>query len=331
MTVLRPTRRRSAVVALSALLVLTACGGGSADTAGPASGSASGSASGPAQTTTVSTNLGDREVPADPVRVAALDNTSFQTLLDLGITPVAVPKGLLPRSGFEAWADDADIADAGNHREPVLEAISEAEPDLIIGGYRFQDYQGDLEKIATTIDIAPADDSEGGYVEGLKAQTTTLGEIFGKQDEAARLVAEFERAEQEAAAQTSGESVFLAVASGGRIDNGASRIGRIIEPLQLTNVLAAEGDSIHHDSGLAPETIAQLNPDWMIVMDRDAGTGESDATPARQLIAAQEAWENTTFVTRDHVVHLPPTFYVTEGIQAYTEVYDQIASAFRAA
>ncbi|WP_432562213.1 siderophore ABC transporter substrate-binding protein [Kineococcus sp. SYSU DK003] len=313
---------RATVLAVSAALALSACSDGTADAAAEETA---------ATTTTVATNLGDVEIPAEPVRVAALDNTSFQTLLDLGITPVALPKTLLPRTGFEQWATDESIADAGSHREPVLEAVSEAEPDLIIGGYRFSDYQEDLEKIAPTIDIAPDSENPENYVESLKEQTTLIGEIFGKEAEAAELVADLEDSVAAAAAQTGGESVFLAVATGGRIDNGSERLGRLMSPLDLTNVLESQGDSIHSDSGLAPETIAQLNPDWMFVMDRDAGTGEAGATPAEQLVAAQEAWAATTFVTQDNIVYLPSTFYVTEGIQAYTEVYDEIASAFQAA
>ncbi|WP_432482461.1 siderophore ABC transporter substrate-binding protein [Kineococcus esterisolvens] len=285
-----------------------------------------------AATRTVETNDGPVEVPAEPLRVAALDNTSFATLKAFGITPVAVPKTLLPAEGYADWASDESIADAGSHREPVLEAISEAEPDLIIGGYRFAEQTAELSKIAPTIDVSPSAEAEGGFVESLKTQTTTLGEVFGREDEAAELVAALEQAQEAAAAQTNGESVFLAVASGGHIDNGSERLGRITEPLGLTNVLEAEGDSIHNDSGLAPETIAQLNPDWMIVLDRDAATGaDASASPAQQLVSEQEAWKDTTFITQDHVIYLPAMFYVTEGIQAYTDVYGQIADAFSAA
>ncbi|WP_432493252.1 siderophore ABC transporter substrate-binding protein [Kineococcus auxinigenes] len=284
-----------------------------------------------AGTRTVQTSDGPVEIPAEPVRVAALDNTSFATLKAFGITPVAVPKPLLPGEGYDDWASDESIADAGSHREPVLEAISEADPDLIIGGYRFAEQTEELAKIAPTIDISPSAEAEGGFVESLKAQTTTLGEIFGEQEQAAELVAALEQAQEDAAAATDGESVFLAVASGGHIDNGSERLEGITEPLGLTNVLEAEGDSIHNDSGLAPETIAQLNPDWMIVLDRDAATGTEGASPAQQLVSEQEAWKDTTFVTQDQVVYLPATFYVTEGIQAYTDVYGQIADAFSAA
>lgn len=283
---------------------------------------------------TIETNNGPMEVPVEPLRVAALDNTSFATLQAFGVEPIALPKPLLPREGFEDWAADDAIFDAGTHREPDLEAISEAAPDLIIGGYRFADFTDELEKIAPVVDVSPSDEAEGGFVESLKTQTTALGAIFNKTDEAAELIAALDAAIDAAAGATDGESVFLANVSGGKIDNGAGRIGRLLEPLTLRDVFASENldsESVHVDSGIAPETIAQANPDWMIVLDRDAAVGDGELTPAKQVIKAQEAFTNTTFVTKDQVIYLDSYFYVTEGIEAYTDAFESIASAFSAA
>ncbi|MGW4201174.1 siderophore ABC transporter substrate-binding protein [Streptomyces sp. NPDC004726] len=315
---------------LCAGLALSACGesGGGSD-----SGKGEGKSQG---NVTVATAKGDLEVPREPARVAALDNTSFATLKAFGIKPVAVPKGLLPKEGFEDWKNDSSIKDAGTHHEPKFEAINAGEPDLIIGGYRFTDHHDKLSKIAKTVDIAPSDEAQGGYVNSLKTQTETLGKIFGKEDEAKEIVAALEKAQGSATQATKGESVFLAVASAGKIDNGASRIGRLAEPLKLKNVLSAEGEdstSVHDDSGLAPETVAQLNPDWMIVMDRDAAVGGEGAESAasKKIVDGMEAWEKTTFRQKNQVIYLKSDFYVTEGAQAYTAAFDQVATAFNAA
>ncbi|WP_403024356.1 siderophore ABC transporter substrate-binding protein [Salinibacterium sp. GXW1014] len=318
--------RITSVVALSGVAVLAV-----GLLSGCASDSQAADDAAPAETITIETNTGAVEVPVNPERVAVLDNTAFQTLLSWGIEPVAVPKPLLPRNGFDAWSDDEEIFDAGSHREPDLEAVSEAEPDLIIGGLRFQDFTDELSSIATVIDIAPSDESTDGYVAGLRAQTEILGQIFDREDEAAELIAELDDAAAEAAELTDGETVFLANSSGGRIDNGAGRLSRILGEVDLVDAFAKEdldADSVHADSGLAPETVAAANPDWMIVMDRDAIAAEGEYTPAKQVVEAQEAWKSTTFMTDDQVIYLEPDFYVTEGIQAYTTVYQQIVAAF---
>ena len=311
---------RSLILFSAGALLLAGCGKG-ATTAGD-SGTGS-------DTITVRTNTGDVEVPADPQRVVVLDNTSFHTLKAFGVEPVAVPKPLLPRSGFEEWRADG-IRDAGSHREPDLEAINAADPDLIIGGKRFADYSDDLGRIAPVIDVAP-DVEEQDYMAALKKQTTTLGEIFGKKAEAEQINADLDEAVAAAKARTEGQSVFLANHNGGKIDNGAGRLAPMIQPLTLTDVFASTAsggsDSIHQDSGLSPETVAQANPDWIIVMDRDAVAAEPGATvtTARQTVESQTAWASVTAVTTGQIVYLDPDFYVSEGIQAYTDAYRQIA------
>lgn len=315
-----------AATLLVGAMLLTGCGA-SANESGSAPAATSSAAP---STVSIDSNLGTVEVPVNPVRVVALDNTSFETLRDWGITPVAVPKGLLPGTGFEDWIADESILDIGNHREPNLELVSEADPDLILGGYRFASVQEDLESIAQTIDIAGSDEAPGGYIASLKAQTTSLGEIFEKQDEAAALITTFDTAAADAAAATNGETVFLAVVNGGKIDNGAERIGRILEPLTLTDVFAGKEGDIHGDSGLAPETIAQANPDWMIVLDRDAGAKTEGAQPAKAIIDATEAFAETTFAKNGQIIYLDPQFYTREGIQAYTQTFDQVTAAFTA-
>ncbi|MGX2994004.1 ABC transporter substrate-binding protein [Streptomyces sp. JNUCC 64] len=284
---------------------------------------------------TVATAKGDLEVPREPARVAALDNTSFATLKAFGVKPVAVPKALLP-NGFEDWKNDSSIKDVGTHHEPKLEALNGAEPDLIIGGYRFTEHHDKLSKIAKTVDIAPSDEAEGGYVNALKTQTETLGKIFAKEKEAKEIVGALDKAQKSAVDATKGETVFLGVASGGKVDNGASRISRLSDPLNLKNVLSAEGEdstSVHNDSGLAPETIAKLNPDWLIVLDRDAAVGAegAEAVPAKKVVDGMEAWDKTTFRKQDQAIYLAPDFYLTEGVQAYTDAFDQVATAFNAA
>ncbi|MFI1826031.1 siderophore ABC transporter substrate-binding protein [Streptomyces sp. NPDC020412] len=325
---MRSARLRKSIVLTSAVLctglVLSACGESDKS-------SGSGKSQGDVK---VATAKGEVEVPLKPARVVALDNTSFGTLKALGVKPVSVPKQLLPKEGYDDWRNDSSIQDAGIHHEPKFEAINAAEPDLIIGGYRFAEHHDKLSKIAKTIDIAPSDEAKGGYVNSLKGQTETLGKIFGKEKEAKEIVAALDKAQQSATGATKGEKVFLGVASAGKVDNGASRISRLTQPLNLKNVLSAEGEkstSVHDNSGLAPETIAKLNPDWVILLDRDAAVGAKEGTtavPAKKVVESMEAWEKTTFRTKDQVIYLDNDFYLTEGIQAYTEAFGQVATAF---
>lgn len=279
------------------------------------------------ETVTIASNLGEVDVPVQPERIAVLDNTAMETLLAWDITPVAIPEQLVSPDRFATWVEDDGIADVGTHREPDFEALAESAPDLIIGGYRFAEYQDDLAAIAPTIDIAGSEEHEGGWVESLRAQTTTLGAIFDREDEAAAIVAELDAAVDAAATAAEGKTVFLGIVNGGKLDNGAERLSRMSGPIGMTDVFAGEAGDIHQDSGLAPETIAQADPEWAIVLDRDAAAGAADAQPAREVIEANPALAGTGFVQEGRIVYLEDDFYRTEGAQAYTRAFDQIAQS----
>src|SRR5690625_1840808 len=241
MRITSPRPMALVVAATASLLALGACSEAAGD-----------SDIGNADELVIDTKNGPVSVPRNPERVVVLDNTAMETVRDLGVDPVALPKPLLPREGFAEWVTDTDILDVGNHREPNLEIVSEAAPDLIIGGHRFEEFTSELESIAPVIDIAPDDTSEEGYVAGLRSQTLALGEIFDATDEAEALVAELDAAIDAAKAATAGETVFLAVASGNVIDDGAGRIGRISEPLNLIDACNSEdldAHAVHQDTG----------------------------------------------------------------------------------
>ena len=320
-------RRGSAVAAaiLAAGLTLTACSTTSDDDTNAASG----------EKITVTTNTGDVEVPTDPQRVVVLDNTAAETVKAFGVTPVAIPKQLFQTDQLKDWTGNGDIKDVGTHNEPKFDVIDDVEPDLIIGGYRFSKYNADLKKVADDagaafIDIAADDKADGGRVAAMIRQTETLGKIFNKQDEAKKIVDDFQAKLDAAKGAATGQSVFLSVVSGGKIDNGAKRISPLTAPLNIKDVFGGEGGDLHQNSGLTPEAIAQANPDWVFVMDRDAAVKPDNGEqpkPAKQVFAAQDAFKGTTFATKDQIVYLDPQFYLREGIQCYGDNYQAIADA----
>ncbi|NLG46490.1 ABC transporter substrate-binding protein [Gordonia sp. (in: high G+C Gram-positive bacteria)] len=321
-------RRGSAVAAavVAAGFALTACSTASEET----------SASG--ESITVTTNSGDVEVTTAPKRVVVLDNTAAETVKAFGITPVAVPKQLFATDQLKEWTDNDAVKDVGTHNEPKFDVIEDVEPDLIIGGYRFSKYNDDLKKVgdavgAPYIDIAASDDAADGRVAAMIRQTETLGEIFGKQEQAKQIVDDFQTKLNAAKGVAEGKSVFLAVVSGGKIDNGAKRLSPLVAPLNVKDVFGGEGGDLHQNSGLTPEAIAQANPEWVLAMDRDAAVKPENgqqATPAAQVFAAQEAFKGTTFADKNQIVHLDPQFYLREGIQCYGDNYQTIADAMGA-
>lgn len=330
-----PTRtsvRRVAAVLTAAPLALVLAACGQAADAGTEPDAATTAA---APTVTIEDNHGSVEVPVNPERVVALDNHVFETLASWDVPLVAAPKGIMGDGLWPAYTDDDAVLDVGTHREPNLESIVAAEPDLIIGGYRFSDSYDDIvaqNPDAVVIEIAPREDEEQS--DELVRQVEILGEIFDREDEAAAIVADFEQAVADATAAYDGTSTVVGlITSGGEISYSAPvtgrSIGTLFPTLGLQPAIEQEAEDTSHGDDISVEAIAAANPDWIVVLDRDgAGVGEGEYRPAAELIGGSEALAGVTAVAQDQVVYLDPDFYLTEDIQAYTALYEQLAQAF---
>lgn len=291
------------------------------------------------ESTTVATiviedNHGQIEVPVNPQRVVALDNTVFQTLSDWGIPLVAAPKGVMGNLWPE-YTDNPDVLDVGNHREPNLEVIVEAEPDLVIGGLRFASHYEDIKALVpTTIELTPRDGHD--HTAELKRQISTLGKIFGKEAEAQALIDEFDQAVEAAReAYNEDDTVVGLITSGNTIayvaPGSARGVGHVFPSLELTPAIEREAEDVAHGDEISVEAIAAANPDWLIVLDRDAALLPEGYVAAAQLIEESEALKNVTAVREGQIIYLEPTFYLDESIQAYTTLYRSVADAFAAA
>lgn len=324
-------RRRSALTVSAGLLAVAALGlAGCASTAEaePEAAAASG-------TVTIVDNHGEVEVPVNPERVVALDNHVFETLSAWDIPLVAAPKQIMGTDIWPGYTGDEEVLDVGAHFEPNLESIVAAQPDLVIGGYRFAESYDQIVKQnpdAAVIEIAPREGEDPNAE--LTREIEILGQIFDREEEAAELVAAFEEATEAAADAYDGTStVATLLTSGGEISYIAPVTGRSLGVLYptagLTPAIEQAAEDTSHGDDISVEAIAAANPDWIIVMDREGAMTDAEGyVPAKQLIEGSEALANVTAVTKGQVVYVDPAFYLTEDIQSYTELYEQLAKAF---
>ncbi len=133
-----PRLYRSAAAIALAALALTACSSTTSDEA----------ASGETTTVTVEDNFGSQTVTVPAASVVATDNTTFETLSAWGVPLKAGAVALMPDT--ISYKQDSSIVDLGTHREPNLEAIVAADPDLIVNGNRFAQFREDFRKLART-------------------------------------------------------------------------------------------------------------------------------------------------------------------------------------
>ena len=283
---------------------------------------------------------GEITVPVNPKNVVALDNRTFETLSDWDIKLVAAPKGVMPEDS--PYVKDESVQDIGSHKEPNLEVIAAVDPELVIVGQRFQNYYEDIKKLvpnAVVIDLSFDVSGENGaagesLVNGLKDSTIALGQIFNKNNEAEKLIEDFDKSIEDAKSAYNGtDTVMSVVVSGGEIGFSAPTSGRVWGPMYeifgWKSALEVDGStSDHKGDDISVEAIAQSNPDWIFVLDRDAATSSSeDSVPAQDVIDNSPALKNIAAVTDGHIVYAPNDTYTNESIQTYVELFGNLANS----
>lgn len=331
-------RKSLVAVVTAAGLVLAACGGNT-DTSSSASNAAStsdtaNSSASSEGTITITDNYGEVTIPANPQAIVSTDNRTFELLDSWGVKLAAAPKALVPAT-VPNYKNDDSIADLGTHREPNFEALVAAQPDLIIVGQRFDQHYEEIKKLNPDVAVINLEPREGQPMDAeLKRQVETLGQIFGKEAEAAQAIADFDAAKERAAAAYNGTDTVLAVnVSGGEIGYVAPSVGRVFGPLydwlNLTPALEVENSSSNHEGDdVSVETIVNSNPDLLLVLDRDAGTSagqEEGFKAAEQVIKENQALANTAVLQNNKFYIAPADTYTNESLATYTEILDGFA------
>lgn len=189
--------------------------------------------------------------------------------------------------------------------------------------------------INLNFDVSKNTDTPGdNLVNGLKNSTIALGKIFDKNEDAKKLVADFDKVIADAKSSYNGtDTVMSVVVSGGDIGFSAPHSGRVWGPMYeifgWVSALEVEGStSDHQGDDISIEAIAQSNPDWIFVLDRDAAVASiSDAVPAKDVINNSPALKNTTAIINDQIVYAPNDTYTNESIQTYIELFEDLANA----
>ena len=326
------------VIMLAFVLIGTGCSKPSIDSASLNEESASDSNQ--ALTVEIKDYYGTVKVPVNPKNVVALDNRTFETLADWDIQLAAVPKAVMPSD--LPYVSDDKVLDIGNHREPNLEIIAAVNPNLVIVGQRFATFYEDIKALVPNavvinldFDVSEESSSPGeNLVNGMKDSTIALGKIFDKNDEAEKLIREFDKAIDDAKSAYNGsDTVMSVVVSAGNIGFSAPGSGRVWGPMYeiFGWVPALEIDkatSDHQGDEVSVEAIAQSNPDWIFVLDRDASVSStSDTVPAHDVIDNSPALQNISAVTEGKIVYAPNDTYTNESIQTYLELFDKLADA----
>jgi iron-siderophore transport system substrate-binding protein len=183
-------RLRASAALLAAAVLLSACGGGGSAPAAEAPPAVGGGAF----PVTVQHSLGSTVIPEAPQRVVSLGYTDQDTILALGVVPVAIreftgnrPSATWPWASNQLQGQQPQVLTG----EVGTEAIAALRPDLIVAvsaGLTQEQYDT-YSKIAPTITQPPG---SSPYQTAWQDATHLIGAALGKADEADRLVTDLE-------------------------------------------------------------------------------------------------------------------------------------------
>lgn len=300
-------------------LLLTACGSQSAADKGSPAG----------DPITITHAQGETIIDGPAQRIAVLDLGSLDTVQALGASDrvVGVTKGNgLPES-LSAFAGD-EYTDLGTVVEPDLEAIAELDPDLVIAGFRTASLVEELSRNFAVVDIT-YDDSLSFY-DGVEYSTNIIATALGAEDEAAVRLAEVETAIEDAQAAAPADSTALILmTSGGKVSaqGTESRFRAIHNELGFAPAIDDVEVATHGDA-ISFEAIAEANPDYLFVVDRDAAIGQEGESAEQvldnELVATTTAW------SEGNVVYLDGGrwYIMIHGVDNAVEMMNEAAASF---
>ena len=215
--------------------------------------------------------------------------------------------------------------DIGTFFEPNIEAIAAMNPDLIITGPRSANFKKQLSRIAPVIDSSVWG---GSFINQFTEQTLALARAVNKEDTAkTKLSLINKKIEQvRSIAPQQGNGLVLVV-RGGKVYafNKTSRLGWVYQDLGIPSAFDNQegGD---HGQLVSFEWILKTNPDWMFILDRDAGIGHAAAAKS---LMDNAVIKQTTAANKEQIIYLDPyAWNVGYGLTAVDISISQILDAY---
>ncbi|WP_106477415.1 ABC transporter substrate-binding protein [Phytohalomonas tamaricis] len=250
--------------------------------------------------TCVNANATDN--PAE--RIAVIDWGVAETVIALGITPLAVAD----TTGYRTWVDAPPLPEGtlnmGLRSQPNLERLNQLSPDLILTSAMFATDRERLARIAPTrsIDIYSADGAP--YAHALAA-TREVARLTGHEEEGEALIACTENTLDTAreVLQAIDRPVYIIQFSDARhvrLFGHGSLIQAALDRMGLNNAWQGETNTWGF-ANVGIETLAQVPDAYIIVIAPMLGDTE-------QALRTSRIWQQLPAIQRGEVYYLPPVW-----------------------
>lgn len=233
------------------------------------------------------------EVPYDPQRVAILDMPALDILdsLDLGDRVVGCTSVSIEYlTDYNPDDSNGEIINLGTVKTADLEKVAACEPDVIFIGGRLSKTYAELEAIAPVVFLAV--DYDKGVVESTKDNAMTIASMFGKEEQVEELFSGFQSRIDALHEVLNGKNVLLSMFNSNTLGllGTESQLNMISKELGAVNLSDTVGEEVKatHGEEASWETIINLDPEYMFVLDRSTAIGAS----GEGVMGAKEVIEN---------------------------------------
>lgn len=280
---------------------------------------------------TITHGLGETVLNTNPLRVVVFDYGALDALDFAGIEIVGLGKTASLPEHLSKYADDKYKA-AGSLHEPDFEAVNELEPDLIIIGARASKAYEELSKIAPTVLFTMP---TSNYVDVFEGNLKMLSEIFT--DKAELLTAQIDNVKTGAAAvaqkaEAAGYTALVLMVNDSEISvfGAGTRFAVVYDNFGFKPADDNIEQSTHGQSA-AFEYLAQVDPDYLFVIDRSAATGAATDNTGAMSLMDNQLMSGTKAAKNDNIVYLNSTnwYVVSGGINSTLAMIDEVAASVK--
>lgn len=264
---------------------------------------------------TIEHSLGSVEVPKNPKRIVVFDYGILDILDTLQAEVIGLPRDMVP-AHLSKYSDEK-YKNLGSLKEPNIEKIYEAKPDLIIIAGRQREFYSSLSKIAPTIFV---ETSSTDYMNGLKTNVDMLTKIFDNSEVLKEKYSELEKRMNEIKNKVEAKNynAMVLLSNNGRIAayGEKSRFSVFYDYLGFKTI----GDIVSstHGNKVTFEYLLEKNPDYIYIIDKAAVTGDNlSANKAfdNPIVKSTKAAQNGNIIFLDSVV-----WYTASGGLKSTEI-----------
>lgn len=263
--------------------------------------------------------VADITVPYDPARIAVLDMPALDILdaLDLGDRIVGSAKVTIEYlTDYNPDDSNGKIANLGSVKTADLEQVAACAPDVIFIGGRLSGSYDALLEIAPVVYLAV--DYGKGVVESTKSNAMTIASIFGKTDEVEAMFNGFEPRITALKNVLDGKNVLLSMYNNNALSVMAteSQLNFMVNELGGVDAgVSVAGDvKAAHGTDAGWETIVDLDPEYMFVLDRSTATGAAD----EGVMGAREVIENDLIKEMDVYKNGKIVYFINHANVWYT-------------